>query len=49
MQVAFDTAKSAAASTPKPSKSPESHSPKVPQNSHKPEDKGKGNDNGHHD
>ena len=48
MQVAFDTAKSAAASTPKPSKSPESHSPKVPQNNNKPEGKGNSN-NGHHD
>ena len=40
MQAAFDTAKSAAASAPKPSHSPEpSHSPRVPQSSHKP-DKG---------
>jgi len=44
MQVAFDTAQSAPASTPKPSHSPEaSRSPRVPQNSHKP-DQG-----GHHD
>ena len=40
MEAAFDTAKSAAASTAKPSHSPEpSHSPRVPQSSHKP-DKG---------
>jgi hypothetical protein len=41
MQAAFDTAKSAAASTPKASRSPEpSHSPRVPQSSHKPDSKG---------
>ena len=41
MQAAFDTAHSAAASTPKPSHAPEaSHSPRVPQSSHKPEPKG---------
>jgi hypothetical protein len=43
MQAAFDTANTAAASTPKPkpSHSPEpSHSPRVPQSSHKPDVKG---------
>jgi hypothetical protein len=43
MQAAFDTANTAAASTPKPkpSHSPEpSHSPRVPQSSHKPDGKG---------
>lgn len=41
MQAAFDTANTAAASTPKPTRSPEpSHSPRVPQSSHRPEVKG---------
>jgi hypothetical protein len=41
MQAAFDTAKGAAASTAKPSHSPEpSRSPRVPQSSHNPEPKG---------
>lgn len=41
MQAAFDTAKSAAASTAKPTRSPEpSRSPRVPQSSHKPEVEG---------
>ena len=41
MQAAVDTAHSAAASTPKPSRSPEpSHAPRAPQGSHKPDAKG---------